>query len=1295
MIQFLGTDALSASQHNRLLAQLQRIIPKIKILQAKYIYFVNSPAKLSASLIKQLEHLLQAQLQTEQVSAFFADGAFTVIPRLGTISPWSSKALDILHHCGLQTITGVERGRIFLFEGIEFEQLPVNQRQQLESLCHDRMTETVIDDCTKAQALFAHVKPTPLRSIDMLAEGKTSLQRFNQETGLGLSEAEIDYLFENYQSLQRNPTDVELMMFAQINSEHCRHKIFNGDWLIDGKPQAQSLFKMIKNTYAQSPEQVLSAYKDNAAVIEGFSSDRFFVDPQSKLYQYSKTASHIVIKVETHNHPTAISPFAGAATGVGGEIRDEAACGRGAKTKAGLAGFNVSNLRIPEFSQPWEGHMDRPDHIASPLEIMIDGPIGAAAFNNEFGRPNLCGYFRTFEYKDRASMQSYGYHKPIMIAGGVGSIQAHNVVKKAIPEHALIIVLGGPAMLIGLGGGAASSVAAGQSDLQLDFASVQRSNPEMQRRSQQVIDQCTNLGEENPILWIHDVGAGGLSNAIPELVNDCNKGAEIKLRDIPTSEPGLSPLQLWCNEAQERYVIGINPTQIATLQAIAKRERCPLAVVGTATREQQLKVFDDSFNTNAIDVPMSLLFDKLPPMQRVVHRNKRQTVALDTSGIDLADAINRILNLPTVASKQFLITIGDRSVGGLSARDQMVGPWQVPVADVAVTAQSFTSYQGEAMAMGERAPVAIIDPAASARMAVAEALTNILAADIESISKIKMSANWMAAAGQNNEDIALYDAVKAVGMELCPTLDIAIPVGKDSLSMQTRWHDKGNKNVISPLSLIISAVAPVNDIRTTLTPELHCGDQESILIFIDLACGKQRLGGSAFAQVFQQIGDEAVDFNHPELFSKFFAALQKLRRSNLIMAYHDRSDGGLFTSLAEMAFAGHVGIDVELSSLGDDIFKILFNEELGMIIEVRKSNEQRIVDTFKEYDLDQHIYCIGAVNNSDQIIFRMGQNIIFAKARVQLQRLWSQTSYRLQALRDNPECAQQEFAVLLDTNDPGLRAELTFKIPEKLPIIKTARPKVAILREQGVNGHIEMAAAFDRAGFLAIDVHMNDIINGETSLKDFAGLAACGGFSYGDVLGAGRGWANTIRYHPRAKDEFHKFFQRSSTFTLGVCNGCQMLSHLADIIPGADNWPHFIANKSGQYEARLLMVEIKDSPSIFFNGMSGSKIPIVIGHGEGQANWEDDNLRARAITKQQVVMQYIDQKGLPAEQYPANPNGSPAGITGLTSLDGRATIMMPHPERIFRTVQCSWHPDHWGENSPWIQLFVNAHRWVS
>jgi len=1294
MPQLRGGPALSEFRSHKLLEQIRERVPEVVRLAAVFLHVAELEERLSGDEQALLERLLEygPQRQDEVPDGF----DLVVVPRPGTISPWSSKATDIIHNCGLSKVRRVERGIVYTLQTGDGAAPTAEQQELILPLLHDRMTETVLYDIQDAEILFRHADPAPFARVDVLGGGRAALEAANRELGLALSADEIDYLCENFTALGRNPADIELMMFAQANSEHCRHKIFNASWIIDGQARDKSLFGMIRASYAASPDGILSAYSDNAAVVEGYSVQRFFPDPPSRRYAAHTESAHLVMKVETHNHPTAISPFPGAATGSGGEIRDEGATGRGAKPKAGLCGFSVSNLRIPGHEQPWEPDHGRPARIASALEIMIEGPLGAAAFNNEFGRPNLCGYFRTFEEQAPGPLgrELRGYHKPIMLAGGIGMIRAGHVRKSAIPPGTPIVVLGGPAMLIGLGGGAASSMSSGASAEDLDFASVQRGNAEMERRAQEVIDACWALGERNPVLSIHDVGAGGLSNAVPELVNDSGRGGRFELRAIPNDDPGMSPMQVWCNESQERYVLAIDVARLAEFQAICERERCPCAVLGEATEEPRLLLGDGHFDNLPIDLPMSLLLGKPPKMLRDVRRHPFEKPEFTVAGIDVREAAYRVLRLPTVADKTFLITIGDRSVGGMVCRDQMVGPWQVPVADVAVTISDYTGYTGEAMAMGERTPIALVHGPASGRMAVGEAITNIAAARIDGLGRIRLSANWMAAAGHPGEDAALYDTVKAVGEELCPALGIAIPVGKDSLSMKTVWNDAGgDRAVTAPLSLIVSAFAPVTDVRGALTPQLRTDQDDTDLILIDLGKGRNRLAGSALAQVYRKIGHHPPDLDDPGALKAFFGVIQELNAAGLLLAYHDRSDGGLFACLCEMAFAGRCGASIVLDDLGDEPLAALFAEELGAVIQVRHTDTDSVLEALREAGLGHHSHVIGALNDSDQIHFTHDSLSVFSDTRVNLQRAWSETTYRLQALRDNSECAREEFDTLLDAADLGIQCRTTFDIGENIAapyIAHGVRPRVAILREQGVNGHIEMAAAFHRAGFDAVDVHMSDLLSGGVNLKDFTGMAACGGFSYGDVLGAGQGWAKSILFHAELRDMFAAFFARADSFSLGVCNGCQMLSGLVELIPGAGWWPRFARNRSEQFEARFSQLEILDSPSLFFEGMAGSVLPVVVAHGEGRADFGDPAAARRALDSGLVAARYVDGHGRVAEGYPANPNGSPLGITALTNADGRVTILMPHPERVFRTVQNSWHPDDWGEDGPWMRMFRNA-----
>ncbi len=1292
MLKIPGTSALSNFRINKLLAELQSVEPAIKAVSARFIHFVDIESELDdrqSVILKQLLAYGSTQLGEEMPGA-----RLLVVPRSGTISPWSSKATEIAQRCGLFEVKRVERGIEYTLD------VDVPLSAAVKALLHDRMTQTVLDGDVEPD-LFALHQPKPLLHVAIMEQGRDALVSANTELGLALSSDEIDYLTESFQALSRDPSDVELMMFAQANSEHCRHKIFNADWTIDGVEQAQSLFKMIRNTSEKSPEGILSAYNDNASVMTGSTEQVFIRNAKTGEYGYVKEDAHLLMKVETHNHPTAISPYPGAATGSGGEIRDEGATGRGSAPKAGLTGFSVSHLKIPGFPQPWEADNGKPERIASALTIMLEGPLGGAAFNNEFGRPNLAGYFRSFEQAVPGKDNEFrGYHKPIMIAGGLGNIRPMLVKKQAIPAGSLIIILGGPAMLIGLGGGAASSQASGVGSEDLDFASVQRENPEMERRCQEVINHCNSMGSDTPIVSIHDIGAGGLSNAVPEIIHDCGRGGRFELRKVHNADIGMSPMQIWCNEAQERYVVAIKPESLELFSAFCEREHCLFAVIGEATEQENLTLNDELLGDKPIDIPMSVLFGKSPKMHRKIERVQPNTRALNLSEIRLDEAVKRVLAFPAVADKSFLIHIGDRSVTGLVARDQMVGPWQVPVADVAVTAVGFHSVTGEAMAMGERSPIAVIDAPASGRMAIGEAITNIAAASIDSLKKIKLSANWMAAAGYQGEDAALFDTVKAVGMELCPALGIAIPVGKDSLSMLTVWSDdSAEKTMTAPLSLVITAFAPVADIGLTLTPQLRCvQDEDSALILVDLGAGKNRLGGSVLAQVYNQLGNDCPDLDDASLLKAFFDSIQTLNCQDKLLSYHDRSDGGLLATVAEMMFAGRLGVTLTLDSLGEDVLAVLFNEELGAVLQVRQSDCKEVVELLKQSGLVDCTYVIGKVNTDEQQLnIRHFGEVIYSAGRAELQSTWSELSCKMQALRDNPECAQQQFERIIDDEDPGLNVALTFAVNNDVTrrfarFKNAARPKVAILREQGVNGHVEMAAAFDRAGFTSIDVHMSDIIHGRVSLADFTGLVACGGFSYGDVLGAGGGWAKSILFNPRCRDEFAAFFRRPDTFGLGVCNGCQMMSGLKGIIPGAEHWPRFMRNTSEQFEARVALVEVQKSPSILFAGMEGSRMPVAIAHGEGRAEFDADP--AVALEAGAVALCYVDNYGELTTEFPANPNGSPFGITGLTTTDGRFTIMMPHPERCFRTVQNSWHPDDWDEYGAWMRMFRNARVWV-
>ncbi|MDH5301641.1 MAG: phosphoribosylformylglycinamidine synthase [Gammaproteobacteria bacterium] len=1293
MYSLRGAAALSPFRIEKLLQSIRAEVASVSAVVAEFVYFAQAEPRLSDAQLSALRDLLN---DGQQVSPTTPAGQLRlVVPRPGTITPWSTKATDIAHHCGLDNLARVERGIAYYVTSNQA--LTAAQLRAVDALIHDRMTERVLADADDAEALFSHAQPAPMRTVDILGNGRAALAAANRNWGLALAEDEIDYLVENYTALKRNPSDAELMMFAQANSEHCRHKIFNADWVIDGEAQDKSLFGMIRNTYHKSPEGVLVAYKDNSSVIEGPQGSWFYPAAGTNDYGYSEQPVHILMKVETHNHPTAISPFPGAATGSGGEIRDEGATGRGSRPKAGLTGFSVSNLNIPGAQQPWETPYGKPDRIVTALDIMIDGPLGGAAFNNEFGRPNICGYFRTYEEKVPGPNgdEVRGYHKPIMLAGGVGNIQADQVEKNIIPPGSLLIVLGGPAMLIGLGGGAASSMETGKGSEDLDFASVQRGNPEMERRCQEVINRCWQMGGSNPIISIHDVGAGGLSNAMPELVNDAGRGARFELRAVPNDEPGMSPMEIWSNESQERYVLAIAPESLELFEALCERERCPFAVIGEALKARHLTVGDGHFDNNPVDMPMEVLLGKPPKMLRDVKRRTFQKQEFDTIGVDIKDAAYRILRLPTVAAKHFLITIGDRSVTGMVARDQMVGPWQTPVADVAVTTSGYHGYTGEAMAIGERTPIALLHHAASARMAVGESLTNLAAADIADLSRVVLSANWMAPAGHPGEDAGLYEAVKAVGMELCPELGIAIPVGKDSMSMKTVWEEKGEKKAVTaPLSLICSAFAAVGDVRRTLTPELRTDEGDTDLILVDLGKGANRIGATALTQVYKAIGHHPADLNDPQAFKAFWNAIQELNRDGLLLAYHDRSDGGLFATVAEMAFAAHTGVSIKLDGLGDDAVRALFNEELGVVVQVRHCDTDAVMEVLHQAGLGKHSFVIGSLNDSDKLVITRGHDTLLSESRLDLQRAWTETTYHMQSLRDNPKCAKEEFDSLLNAKDSGLNVSLSFDINDNVaaPFINTSRPRVAILREQGVNGHVEMAAAFDRAGFTAVDVHMSDIISGRLALDEFKGLVACGGFSYGDVLGAGSGWAKSILLNNRARDAFEAFFKREDTFGLGVCNGCQMMSQLKDLIDGADHWSRFVRNESEQFEARFSLVQIPESPSILMAGMAGSRMPITVAHGEGRALFAND---AQLNSAQgMVTLRYVNSDGSTASTYPANPNGSPQGIAGLTSRDGRFTIMMPHPERVFRAVQHSWQPKGWLEDGPWMRMFRNARVWV-
>ncbi len=1328
-----GPGALSAFRAARLLQRLQTVDPNVDSVSAQYVHFVHATRALDAGE----EARLKALLDYGDPAALAPDGVhFLVVPRLATISPWASKATDIAHNTGLAAVHRIERGTrytVVLKQGLFGRSASADLRDRLAAVLHDRMTESVIDPAADPSQLFVELDGRPVQTVAVLAHGRSALEQSNRNLGLALSDDEIDYLVDAFTQLARDPTDVELMMFAQANSEHCRHKIFNAHWTIDGVDQADTLFGMIRATHAAAPRGTVVAYSDNAAVLEGTRVSRFY--PRSDYrgaggagaigvnYAPAEELTHTLFKVETHNHPTAISPFPGAATGAGGEIRDEGATGRGAKPKAGLCGFSVSNLRIPGLPLAWENDRDVtqadaasegdfgfPGRIADALEIMIEGPIGAAAFNNEFGRPNLLGYFRAYE--QNVGGRRYGYHKPIMIAGGIGNIRDDQVIKLDLPPGTLLVQLGGPGMRIGLGGGAASSMGAGTNTESLDFDSVQRGNPEMQRRAQEVIDRCWALGEGSPVLSIHDVGAGGLSNALPELADQSRRGARIDLAKIPIEESGMSPLEIWCNESQERYALAVAPDLLPAFDWICRRERAPYAVVGEIADDGNLVVARDG--VAAVQMPMSVLLGKPPRMHRNVQRHPAALPPFESAGLSLETCALDVLRHPTVASKAFLVTIGDRTVGGMNSRDPMVGPWQVPVADCAVTMMSFEGYAGEAMAIGERTPLAVIDAAAASRVAIGEAITNIVAADVE-LADVKLSCNWMAACGLPGEDARLFDAVRAAS-ELCQQLGISVPVGKDSLSMKTAWRDGTvDKLVAAPVSLIASAAAPVADVRRSLTPQL-AADLGSLLVLVDLGAGRNRMGGSIIAQVTQQIGNVAPDVDDPARLAAFVGVVRELQRADRLLAYHDRSDGGLFATLAEMAFAGHCGITVNLDVLAIDPvaadwgdFKIraeqvsvrrnemmlqaLFAEELGAVLQIRGADKAAVMDALRGAGLGAVSQIIGKPNEKDVVEFWCDAKPVFKRPRAELQKLWSETSWRIARLRDNPDCADAEFARATDAEDRGLGMAMSFDPAEDIAapfIAPGARPRIAILREQGVNSQTEMAYAFHRAGFAPVDVHMTDLIEGRQSLADFKGVVACGGFSYGDVLGAGGGWAKTILHNPRLAEMFISFFNRMDSFALGVCNGCQMMSHLRSVIPGAQDWPRFERNASEQFEGRLVQVEIPESPSIFFAGMAGSRAPIANAHGEGRAVFASDEQRSAAL----VAMRYVDSQGQATERYPYNPNGSVAGITGLTTADGRFTIVMPHPERVFRTVQMSWQPPGLGEDSPWMRMFRNARRWV-
>ncbi len=1329
MLILRGSPALSQFRLQKLLSDLVASGVPATAVTAEFVHIAHVEHDLSAAQLAVLEKLLT--YGPSRAAAPIHGMLQVVAPRPGTISPWSSKATDIAHICGLDAVARIERVIAYTVAFDPANPLHAGQYPALSARLHDRMTQVVFPDLETCATLFHHETPRPMTSVPVLAQGRAALVAANRTLGLALAEDEIDYLVAAFIKLNRDPNDIELMMFAQANSEHCRHKIFNATWEIDGVAQDKSLFQMIKNTYQLHSEGILSAYKDNASVLTGTRGGRFFADPRTNEYAAHEEDIHILCKVETHNHPTAISPYSGAATGSGGEIRDEGATGRGSKPKVGLVGFSVSNLRIPGAIQPWEKDHGKPGRIVSALDIMIEGPLGGAAFNNEFGRPAINGYFRTFEqevpapsavesqklkvesqgsakggsdfqpstFNSQLSVASAtelrGYHKPIMLAGGLGNIRADHVQKGKINPGDKLVVLGGPAMLIGLGGGAASSMASGHGSEDLDFASVQRDNAEMERRCQEVIDRCWALGDENPISFIHDVGAGGVSNALPELVNDGGRGGKFDLRKLPNDEPGMSPLEIWCNESQERYVLAVPAARIDTFAALCARERAPFAVVGEATEAKSLTLEDPHFKNTPIDLPLEVLLGKPPRMHCKETSLRRPQVPLALGSLTLAEAVKRVLSHPAVADKTFLISIGDRTLGGLIARDQMVGPWQVPVADCAVTAAAFDVYTGEAMAMGERTPVAVNDAAASARLAVGEALTNLAAAQVGDIGQVNLSANWMAAPAVPGDAADLYAAVRAVGIELCPALGITIPVGKDSMSMSTVWQKDGQQQrVTAPISLIISAFSPVSDIRLTLTPQLQ-QEADSVLLLIDLGRGKNRLGGSILAQTVSQMGEATPDVDNATDLKNFWNVIQKLGREQKLLAYHDRSDGGLLATVVEMAFAGHVGVDLEIPA-GLNAFAVLFSEELGAVLQVRQSDLDRVYLALREHGFKACTTRIGTLNTDFALRIRRAGQELYRETLPALRAIWSDPTRRIAALRDNPQCAEQEYQLKLDAKNPGIRPVTTFNVGPTVSKSSSAssRPSVAILREQGVNGEVEMAAAFTRAGFRAVDVHMTDILSGRISLKDFRGLAACGGFSYGDVLGAGEGWAKSALFNERARGEFAAFFAREDTFGLGVCNGCQMMSNLHSIIPGSGHWPRFVQNQSERYEGRFVSVKIEKSPSVLFAGMEGSVLPIAVAHGEGYTEFKDAAAMQACNASGLVAARFVDNHHQPTEHYPLNPNGSPLGMTALTTTTGRVTIMMPHPERVFRSACMSWAPKTWGEDSPWMQLFYNARAWV-
>jgi len=1287
-----GQQGLSEFRIKALLELIKKDFSEVQSIDCKEFFFC-SLLKENNRLNTQTENKLCKILKAQTIKEELKSNEFLLIPRIGTISPWSSKATDILTNAGFDSLRRIEKGLCFSLDA-QLD-LKKNSTKEIGQNIYDRMTQSVITNISKAESLFEQRQPKPVLEVDIAGKGKKSLQEINISLGLALSEDEIDYLYDSYLERNSNATDAELMMFAQANSEHCRHKIFNAEWEVNGKKAPMSLFDMIRNTHSKNSKGVLSAYKDNAAVLEGHKGKRFFPD-SSSIYTSKDEPIHLVVKVETHNHPTAISPFPGASTGSGGEIRDEGATGRGAKPKAGLCGFSVSNLRIPSFQEEWEGQENKPDRICSPLQIMLEAPIGAAAFNNEFGRPNILGYFRTFEMEINNNM--YGYHKPIMLAGGLGNIRDSHVQKSAVPIGSKLVVLGGPAMLIGLGGGSASSLLSGKAELDLDFASVQRDNAEMERRCQEVLDSCWQKGDSNPILFVHDVGAGGLSNALPELIKDSGHGGLIQLRDIPNAEPDMSPMEIWCNESQERYVMAVEADDLKGFMDICNRERCPVAVVGEIMEGSNLKVYDSLFDNHPINISLDSLFGNTPKIIRKFNKEKEKFIEHEPLKQDTNHLLKKVLRHPTVAGKSFLITIGDRSITGLISRDQMVGPWQVPVADNSVTLSSFFSSTGEAMAIGEKTPCAIIDSQASSRMAVGEAVTNIISSGIENLSDIKLSANWMGAPDKLKGDQDLFEAVEAVGMDLCPKWGICIPVGKDSLSMATTWQDEEKKEhtVISPLSLIISAFAPLKDISVALTPQINSTScKSSELIFIDLAKGKKRMGASIAFQVSSKFLGPVPDVECVNEMPGLVKVIHQLIQEKKIIAYHDRSDGGLICTLLEMAFAGRIGLDINLDQIcksSSQVLETLFNEELGIVIQVPTSNIEEVINLVSAVGLKDHIYRIASPNKSKDIKIYERQSLAFDWGLDDLLKEWNFVSHKMQSLRDNPETADQEYLFDTDKKRKGLDPKISFTIPKKL-VLSSKKPRIAILREQGVNGQVEMAAAFDRVGFSCVDVHMTDLITRRRKLEEFRGLVACGGFSYGDVLGAGEGWATSILHNDNLSQDFQEFFIRDDVFTLGVCNGCQMLALLSDLIPGTGLWPKFVKNRSEKFEARLIQLLIRKSPSIFFKDMDNSVLPIAVAHGEGQVSLNKSEIN-NLLGKGLVPITYADDEGKGTEAYPYNPNGSLLGVAGVTNASGTITLMMPHPERSFLSAQHSWKPEEWGEYSPWIKFFLNAREFI-